>query len=125
MTNLVCNLLFLITAMAIIAFDLKVQKIPIILVLINYSLFSYLINPLLLVGNIAILILWKLDKPIDFIYILALCYNMIMFRNLYSPLCLIPLVIQIVLSKREKISFMVAIEISCIMVLLLRLLKIN
>ena len=122
--NLVCNIIFLITAVAIIVFDLKIQKIPIILVLVNYSLFSYLINPILLFGNIAILFFWKFGKPVDIVYILALCYNMIMFKNAYNPICLIPLVIQLVVSKQEKMSFMVAIEISCLMVLALRLLPI-
>lgn len=122
--NLVCNIIFLITAVAIIVFDLKIQKIPIILVLVNYSLFSYLINPILLFGNIAILFFWKFGKPVDIVYILALCYNMIMFKNAYNPICLIPLVIQLVVSKQDKMSFMVAIEISCIMVLALRLLPI-
>lgn len=122
--NLVCNIIFLITAVAIIVFDLKIQKIPIILVLVNYSLFSYLINPILLFGNIAILFCWKFGKPVDIVYILALCYNMIMFKNAYNPICLIPLVIQLVVSKQDKMSFMVAIEISCLMVLALRLLPI-
>ena len=122
--NLVCNIIFLITAVTIIVFDLKIQKIPIILVLVNYSLFSYLINPILLFGNIAILFFWKFGKPVDIVYILALCYNMIMFKNAYNPICLIPLVIQLLVSKQDKMSFMVAIEISCIMVLALRLLPI-
>ena len=122
--NLVCNIIFLITAVAIIVFDLKIQKIPIILVLVNYSLFSYLINPILLFGNIAILFFWKFGKPVDIVYILALCYNMIMFKNAYNPICLIPLVVQLVVSKQDKMSFMVAIEISCLMVLALRLLPI-
>ena len=122
--NLACNIIFLITAVAIIVFDLKIQKIPIILVLVNYSLFSYLINPILLFGNIAILFFWKFGKPVDIVYILALCYNMIMFKNAYNPICLIPLVIQLLVSKQDKMSFMVAIEISCIMVLALRLLPI-
>lgn len=122
--NLACNIIFLITAVAIIVFDLKIQKIPIILVLVNYSLFSYLINPILLFGNIAILFFWKFGKPVDIVYILALCYNMIMFKNAYNPICLIPLVIQLVVSKQDKMSFMVAIEISCLMVLALRLLPI-
>lgn len=122
--NLVCNIIFLITAVAIIVFDLKIQKIPIILVLVNYSLFSYLINPILLFGNIAILFFWKFGKPVDIVYILALCYNMIVFKNAYNPICLIPLVIQLVVSKQDKMSFMVAIEISCLMVLALRLLPI-
>lgn len=122
--NLVCNIIFLITAVAIVVFDLKIQKIPIILVLVNYSLFSYLINPILLFGNIAILFFWKFGKPVDIVYILALCYNMIVFKNAYNPICLIPLVIQLVVSKQDKMSFMVAIEISCLMVLALRLLPI-
>ena len=122
--NLVCNIIFLITALAIIVFDLKIQKIPIILVLVNYSLFSYLINPILLFGNIAILFFWKFGKPVDIVYILALCYNMIVFKNAYNPICLIPLVIQLVVSKQDKMSFMVAIEISCLIVLALRLLPI-
>ena len=122
--NLACNIIFLITAVTIIVFDLKIQKIPIILVLVNYSLFSYLINPILLFGNIAILFFWKFGKPVDIVYILALCYNMIMFKNAYNPICLIPLVIQLLVSKQDKMSFMVAIEISCIMVLALRLLPI-
>lgn len=122
--NLACNIIFLITAVAIIVFDLKIQKIPIILVLVNYSLFSYLINPILLFGNIAILFFWKFGKPVDIVYILALCYNMIMFKNAYNPICLIPLVIQLVVSKQDKMSFMIAIEISCLMVLALRLLPI-
>ncbi len=115
--NLACNILFLITAVAIIVFDLKIQKIPVILVLVNYSLFSYLLNPILLFGNLAILLFWKFGKPVDIIYILALCYNMIMFRNVYNPICLIPLLIQLVVSKQDKMSFMVAIEISCIILL--------
>ena len=118
--NLVCNSVFFITAIAIILYDYRVQKIPLLLVLLNYSSVCLLISPYLLVGNVLILYCAKIDKPIDVVYIVLLAICLILYRNTYSFLMIVPLLIQAVYSKKDKISFMISIELALVIFILLR-----
>lgn len=119
--NLVCNIVFIISAITVIIFDYKIQKIPIILIIINYSSICMLLNPILLVGNIAIVIFKVLDIPIDIIYIILLSTALLINKNIWNVLCIIPILIQTVFSKKEKICLMVSIEIACIILLLTKI----
>lgn len=119
MTNLVCSIIFKISAAAVISFDLKIQKIPLWLILINYISFCIIINPVLLVGVPVFFWMKHLDKPIDIIYILALGVSMCLLRPSYAPICIFPIFIQLLISKKDKISLMVSIEIAYLIYLYL------
>ena len=116
--NLVCNIIFLITAVIVILYDCKIQKIPIWIIILNYSSFCLLINSFLLFGLIGIYILKYLDKPVDIIYIILIGFILLNTSNLWYVLSIIPILIQTIFSKKENICLMVSIEIACIILLL-------
>lgn len=120
--NLVCNIIFFATAILTIIYDYKTQQIPLIIILLNYISICLLVSPYLLVGIFAIIICKKLNKPIDSIYVLPLCYIFITTKNLMYIICIIPMLIQTIMSKRDKISFMIAIELSYIIIFITKLL---
>lgn len=119
MTNLVFNIIFFITAIGIIIYDFKFQRIPLWLVIINFSIISLLVEPILLVGNIFILLLKKLDKPIDIVYILMMSYLILINNNIYSIIGIVIMLLFIMVSK-NKVSLMVPLEIICILEILVK-----
>jgi hypothetical protein len=121
MMNLVYNIVFLITAVIVILYDYKIQKIPIWIIILNYISFCLLINPFLLFGLIGICILKYLDKPVDIVYIILIGFILLNTSNLWYALSIIPMLIQTIFSKKEKISLMVSIEIACIILLLAKI----
>ena len=110
--NLVCNAVFFISAIVVILYDYRLQKIPVILILLNYSSICLLVSPYLLAGNVVILVLKKLDKPVDIVYIALLAVYLTIYKNNYNFLALIPMIVQVLVTKKEKISFMVSIELA-------------
>lgn len=119
--NLVYNIFFIITAIVFITtaiitiiYDYKIQRIPLVVILLNYISICLLVNPYLLVGILLILIIKKLDKSVDIVYILTLAYLFLNQNNLIYLLCIIPILIQTILSKSKKISLMISIELSFI-----------
>lgn len=110
--NLVCNAVFFISAVVVILYDYRLQKIPVILILLNYSSICLLVSPYLLAGNVVILVLKKLDKPVDIVYIALLAVYLTVYKNDYNFLALIPMIVQVLVTKKEKISFMVSIELA-------------
>ena len=119
--NLVCNIVFFSTAIITIVYDYKTQRIPVYIILLNYVSLCLLINPYLLAGVVLILVLKKLDKPIDIVYIALLAFYLILYKTTYSFICIIPLVTQVIVSKKEKISFMVSIELAFTIIITLNL----
>lgn len=118
--NLVFNIVFIITAIAIMVFDYKYQAMPLWIVLINYSILSILVNPVFLIGNVVILILKKIDQPIDTSYLVIIGYLIIMSRSIYNVFSILVLLAFILFSKKEKLSYMIPIEIACIFELLIK-----
>lgn len=118
--NLVYNILFSLTAIPIAVFDFKYQKIPLWLILLNYLLLSLLVNPIFLIGLIIILILKKFDKPIDIVYLFIISYLIIIIGSIWSVLSIIVMLIFILISKKDKLSYMVPIELVCIIELILK-----
>lgn len=119
--NLVCNVVFFISAVVVILYDYRLQKIPVILILLNYSSICLLVSPYLLAGNVVILVLKKLDKPVDVVYIALLAVYLIVYKNDYNYLALIPMIAQVLVTKKEKISFMISIELAYVILMTLRI----
>lgn len=119
--NLVCNVVFFISAVVVILYDYRLQKIPVILILLNYSSICLLVSPYLLAGNVVILVLKKLDKPVDVVYIALLAVYLIVYKNNYNYLALIPMIVQVLVAKKEKISFMISIELAYVILMTLRI----
>ena len=118
--NLVFSIIFILTSIFIIIEDLKAQKIFVPLILVNYCSFCMIINPILLIGAGFILLFKKLKKPVDIIYIITIGFTFLYHNTQYDIISVIPLLIQTIISKKDKISFMVSIEIACIILLILR-----
>ena len=95
-------------------FDYKYKAIPLWIILINYSALSILVNPTFLIGNIVILLLKKLDRPIDSLYLIVIGYLIIMSTSRYNIFGILILLAFILFSKEEKLSYMVPIELACI-----------
>lgn len=119
--NLVCNAVFFISAVVVILYDYRLQKIPVILILLNYSSICLLVSPYLLAGNVAILVLKKLDKSVDIVYIALLAFYLTVYKDDYNFLALIPMIIQVLVTKKEKISFMISIELAYTILMTLRI----
>lgn len=119
--NLVYSLIFIITAIFVAIFDYKYQKIPLWIVIINYISLSLIINPILLIGLIAIILCKKFNKPIDGIYLLIISYLIIIDMNAYNIISVIILLVWVIATKKDTISFMVPIEIVCIIEIIRRL----
>lgn len=124
MMSLVYSIIIVITAFAIIFFDARYQKIPLWLVILNYVTLSLLVNPYLLIGLIVILVLKKFDKPIDIVYIVLLSICLLLRHDSRYLMCIMPLFIQIMTSRKERISFMISIELSCIILTALEILEV-
>jgi hypothetical protein len=122
--SLVYSIIIVITAFAIIFFDARYQKIPLWLVILNYVTLSLLVNPYLLIGLIVILVLKKFDKPIDIVYIVLLSICLLLRHDSRYLMCIMPLFIQIMTSRKERISFMISIELSCIILTALEILEV-
>ena len=124
MMSLVYSIIIVITAFAIIFFDARYQKIPLWLVILNYTTLSLLVNPYLLIGLIVILVLKKFDKPIDIVYIVFLGICLLMRHDSRYLMCIMPMFIQIMTSRKERISFMISIELSCIILTALEVIEV-
>lgn len=121
--NLVCNAVFFISAVVVILYDYRLQKIPVILILLNYSSICLLVSPYLLAGNVVILVLKKLDKPVDIVYIALLAVYLTVYKNNYNFLALIPMIVQVLVTKKEKISFMVSIELAYTILMTIKMIR--
>lgn len=117
MTNLVCSIIFVLSAIAIMVFDYKKNEMPFWLVILNYSSFCLLVHPILLFGTLGLFLLKYKNQPIDIIYIVALGISLVILRPSMAILCLFPVFIQIIISKREKLCLMVSLEIACMIYL--------
>ena len=115
--NLVCSIIFVLSAIAIMVFDYKKNEMPFWLVILNYSSFCLLVHPILLFGTLGLFLLKYKNQPIDIIYILALGISLVILRPSMAILCLFPVFIQIIISKREKLCLMVSLEIACMIYL--------
>ena len=110
--NLVCNIIFIITAILTIIYDFKYKKIPISIIVLNYIAISILLNKYLLFGLIFIYAYKKLDKPIDILYVLLLGYAIIIKMNILSVISIIVVLLYTLLSKSKYTSFMVPLELA-------------
>lgn len=113
---------FILTAIVIIGYDFKIQKIPFWLILINYTSLCILINYFLLFGIFILIILKKKKKPIDIVYLFTSGYLILITNNIIGLMSICIILIYIMMSKREKISLMVPIEIVLILNILLTIL---
>jgi hypothetical protein len=114
--NYIYLISFVLTAILIVIYDFKIQKIPIILLLTNYISMSLMVNYWLLFGVLVIFCAKKFDFPIDILYVVILCYLIIILHNNLSIFAIIIVLIQILLSTRkesftkENLSLMVSLE---------------
>ena len=124
MMSLVCinilKALFIISAIVIIVYDYKYQKIPFWVVIVNYIILSGLINYWLLFGLLYLIFCKIKDVPIDMLYVLVIFYLIIItnYSVVSILVCLICAIYVIISRKASKISFMVPLEISIIIMLL-------
>ena len=122
--SLVCinilKALFIISAIVIIVYDYKYQKIPFWVVIVNYIILSGLINYWLLFGLLYLIFCKIKDVPIDMLYVLVIFYLIIItnYSVVSILVCLICAIYVIISRKASKISFMVPLEISIIIMLL-------
>ena len=121
--SLVCinilKALFIISAIVIIVYDYKYQKIPFWVVIVNYTILSGLINYWLLFGVLYLIFCKIKDVPIDMLYVLVIFYLIIItdYSVVSILVCLICAIYVIISRKASKISFMVPLEISIIIML--------
>ena len=107
---------FILTAILIVIYDFKIQKIPISLLLTNYISMSLMVNYWLLLGVLVIFCAKKFDFPIDILYVGILCYLIIILHNNLSIFAILIVLIQVLLSTRkesftkENLSLMVSLE---------------
>jgi hypothetical protein len=114
--NYIYLISFILTAILIVIYDFKIQKIPIILLLTNYISMSLMVNYWLLLGVLVIFCAKIFDFPIDILYVGILCYLIIILHNNLSIFAILIVLIQILLSTRkesftkENLSLMVSLE---------------
>lgn len=121
--NPIYDILFIITAIIIMVYDYKYQQIPEILVLFNYLMIAIIVNPYLLVGCMVIMLLKKLDQPIDIVYLLTIVYLNIIVDTRYAILCVLTLLLYVILYDKKnnhKISLMVPLELCCILEIIVK-----
>lgn len=118
--NLVYSIIFFISAIFVIIYDYKYQKIPLYIIIINFVSLCLLTNILCLIGIIFIFILKKLDKPIDVVYLVIIGYLIITIGSIWSILSIIVLLTFVLMSQKDNISFMIPIEISCLIELIIK-----
>lgn len=114
--SLVYNILFwtifILTAVIVIYYDYKYQKIPMVVLLYNYSAICFLYNPLLAVGVIFIFIAKYYNLPIDMLFIVLLCFLII--DNKHGILAILTLICYISIdNSNNKLSYMIPIECAC------------
>ena len=98
------------TALAVMFYDYKYKRIPLSIILLNYFSVSIMISPVAIIGLIFILVLYKLDQPIDMAFMFLLATTMRL--NLSSLVIVICMLLFVVFSKEKEMRFMVPIEIS-------------
>ena len=124
--NIVCisilKVLFVVSAIIIIVYDYKYKKIPFWVVIVNYTILSGLINYWLLFGLLYLIFCKIKDVPIDMLYVLVIFYLIIItnYSVVSILVCLICAIYVIISRKASKISFMVPLEISIIIILLMK-----
>lgn len=118
--NLICNIILVISAIAIIIYDYKIKKIPMWLLIINYISICLILNKWLLFGIVFILLAKLKDFPIDMLYVFIMCYLIIIVNNYFGLLGIMILLLHIILSKEDKISFMVSLEIAIVLEILIK-----
>ena len=79
--NLVYNIILIITAILIIVYDFKIQKIPILLLLANYISICLLTNKYFLVGLVVIFLAKIKNFPIDWLYVFMIGYLIIIVNS--------------------------------------------
>lgn len=113
--------IFILTAIFVIIFDIRVQKIPILLLIINYISLCVIANYWLLFGLLIIILAKIWNKPIDILYVFILCY-LIIIQSTYklSIIAILIVLCQVIFSKDEnKISFMLSLELAIMYELIL------
>lgn len=118
--NLICNIILVISAIAIIIYDYKIKKIPMWLLIINYISICLILNKWLLFGIVFIILAKLKDFPIDMLYVFIMCYLIIIVNNYFGLLGIMILLLHIILSKEDKISFMVSLEIAIVLEILIK-----
>ena len=119
--NLVYSILLVISAIGVIIYDYKYQKIPIWLLLINYSSICLFTNIWFLFGIIIIILAKLKDFPIDFLYVVIMCYLIIIVNSYFSLLGIIIVLVHILITKEtSKISFMVSLELAILVEILVK-----
>lgn len=125
--NIVLHIILIISAIAIIIFDYKTQRIPIWLIIINYSTICLITNKWLLLGVIFILFSkWK-DIPVDWVFVLLICY--VIYLNKDSMVVDFVVILlsfaysMLFTDENGKISYLVPLEIGFIIELSYQLLK--
>ncbi|MEE3344614.1 MAG: hypothetical protein VZS44_11010 [Bacilli bacterium] len=125
--NIVLHIILIISAIAIIIFDYKTQRIPIWLIIINYSTICLITNKWLLLGVIFILFSkWK-DIPVDWVFVLLICY--VIYLNKGSMVVDFVVILlsfaysMLFTDENGKISYLVPLEIGFIIELSYQLLK--
>jgi len=98
------------TALAVMFYDYKYKRIPLSIILLNYFSVSIMISPVAIIGLIFILILYKLDQPIDMAFMFLLATTMGL--NLSSLAIVVCMLLFVAFSKEKEMRFMVPIEIS-------------
>lgn len=117
----ICQIIFVISAIIVMVYDQKYQRIPFWCILINYISLSMLITPWTLISVIYIIFCKIKSTPIDILYLVILFYLIIMGNYIYSILSILICLIYIVTSfKKEFISFMVPLEIAIAIMLIER-----
>lgn len=125
--NILLHIILIISAIAIIIFDYKTQRIPIWLIIINYSTICLITNKWLLLGVIFILFSkWK-DIPVDWVFVLLICY--VIYLNKGSMVVDFVVILlsfaysMLFTDENGKISYLVPLEIGFIIELSYQLLK--
>ena len=119
--HLAFSILLITTAIIIMIYDWKIQSIPLWLILINYSSICIINNYWLALGLLLIMILYKLDYPIDGIYLCLIGYLIIINNNyVFSSIIIFALLLWVLLSKKEKMSFMIPLELVIIIELIMK-----
>lgn len=123
--NLVYNILqilFAISAIIIIVYDRKYQKIPFWIVIANYVCIVALTNYWLLLGLVYLIICKIKDTPIDWLFVLIMFYLIIRKGNILCSIIsiLICLVYVLISRKKERISYMVPLELAIAVMLFMK-----
>lgn len=118
---LLLSILF-ITAIIIIIYDSRIKRIPMWLLIINYSVICFLVNNVyLLFGILFIFFIKYKEYSIDILYIFIMLYLIIIVNNYYINIVnIIIMICYIISSKDDKLSFMVPLELCIILNFLIK-----